>query len=280
MKKRILSMLLILCMVLSFEPLKANAMHIFIKINITGERNLTLEVESGDSIDNVKAKIREKKGYDEKRQNLFFNGRKLENGRTLADYSIQKESTLNLELAEHIELIHIAAKEATSAVEGNIEYWYCEDCGKYFSDKDGKAEIKLEDTIIPKLLPEMIEGQSTSVSEGESKALVFRSSAAFDDFIRVEIDGQILDENNYTKKEGSTIIILDADYVEQLVAGQHIIAIVSTSGTATTNFTVTENQQVLAPVTGDYSSLPFWIVLLIISGTAFVGTSIHRRDFL
>ena len=51
----------------------------------------------------------------------------------------------------HSDLKHIDAKAATKDAEGNIEYWYCEGCGKYFSDKDGTKEIKKADTVTAKL---------------------------------------------------------------------------------------------------------------------------------
>ena len=53
--------------------------------------------------------------------------------------------------ANHTDLKHIDAKDATVAEEGNIEYWYCEGCSKYFSDKDGTKEIAKADTVTPKL---------------------------------------------------------------------------------------------------------------------------------
>ena len=56
-----------------------------------------------------------------------------------------------LDAKNHTNLKHFPAKAATKDAEGNIEYWYCEGCGKYFRDKDGTKEIKKADTVTAKL---------------------------------------------------------------------------------------------------------------------------------
>ena len=99
MKKLIFSILLCLCMVLLLLPMTAKAMEIYVDVNITGVAAFTLEVESGDSITGVKEKIHAETGYPVTQQILMFDNELLKDDHTLADYNIQKESTLVLSLA-------------------------------------------------------------------------------------------------------------------------------------------------------------------------------------
>ena len=203
----------------------------------------------------------------------------------------------------HTDLKHIDAKAATAAEEGNIAYWYCDGCKKYFSDKDGTKEIAKADTVTAKLPPKITAGDGAAVTQGEKKELTFTSDASFADFVRVELDGTALEEKNYTKREGSTIITLNRDFVATLSVGEHTLAIVSQHGTATAKFTVkakpaetatpqptvtpqptpmVQPQPTVQPVspilrTGDTANPALWFALLIVSGGAAIGITVASR---
>ena len=213
----------------------------------------------------------------------------------------------SLDPNNHTDLKHIDAKAATAAEEGNIAYWYCDGCKKYFSDAAAIKEITKAATVTAKLPPKITAGDGAAVTQGEKKELTFTSDASFADFLRVELDGTALEEKNYTKREGSTIITLNRDFVATLSVGEHTLAIVSQHGTATAKFTVkakptetaipqptvtpqptaqptptVQPQPTVQPVspipgTGDTANPALWFALLIVSGGAAIGITVVSR---
>ena len=129
--------------------------------------------------------------------------------------------------------------------------------------------------------PSITGGQNEKWTQGSSKELVFTSNAPLSEFVSVTIDGQVVDEKNYVKEEGSTIIKLKADYLSTLSAGNHTISINSTSGSATTAFTIEETGKtssgVEPPKTGDNDNLFLWTTMLCISVFAIFGTRIYSK---
>lgn len=194
------------------------------------------------------------------------------------------------------ELEHFEAKPATVDTTGNIEYWYCSDCDKCFTDKDGKVEITKAETVLDKIAletpkdetdngdvtPEITYDNAQNVTVGANKELNFKLNTAVSDFIRLEIDGITLEQGDYTVETGSNVITIKSTYVASLLAGEHTLTVVSASGTATANFTVEaanvnsdENQ--ISPKTSDRLNVLFYPTVLFISAIGLVGAVIIKK---
>ncbi len=191
------------------------------------------------------------------------------------------------------------AKEPTCAEEGNIEYWACSTCGKYFSDSEGKKEIKLSDTkleakghaykegkctecgaIDPNYKVMITAGANSTWQKGSKSDLSFTSNASYDYFQKVLVDGKEINSSNYTVKEGSTIVTLNTAYLETLSVGKYKLDIVSEIGTASTEFTVkaaaTDNNT-NALQTGNYNSFVPWIIVIVVACAAIVGIVLYNK---
>lgn len=141
--------------------------------------------------------------------------------------------------------------------------------------------------------PVIIEGAGGEWTKESGATLCFRSDAGISSFLRVEVDGTVVDAKNYTVTEGSTIVTFTAEYLESLATGKHTVAIVSSiSGEekkATAEFTVakkadttngsnnatadqTTAQKTKVLKTGDESPVGYLLALLALCGAAVVFT--------
>ena len=162
----------------------------------------------------------------------------------------------------------------------------------------------------------ILDGANSSWTENTDGSLTIRGNGEMTKFQNVKVDGKIVDKENYTVTEGSTIITLKADYLKTLATGDHTFEIVWTDGSATTNFTVAKNksgdnnknnnnnnkknnsnnaknnqttqnnptdtkkkeQSVTAPKTGDTSDMTLWTTLLIVSFAGAAGIVVRRNN--
>lgn len=141
--------------------------------------------------------------------------------------------------------------------------------------------------------PVIIEGAGGEWTKESGATLRFRSDAGISSFLRVEVDGTVVDAKNYTVTEGSTIVTFTAEYLESLATGKHTVAIVSsisgeekkataeftvakkadtTSGNSTPNTEQTTAQKTKALKTGDESPVGYLLVLLALCGAVVVFT--------
>ena len=159
--------------------------------------------------------------------------------------------------------------------------------------------IEYKEAQEPVQPPIIIAGANGSWQKSGTDGLSFTSNAAFADFIKVQVDGKDLDASNYTVKEGSTIVTLNAAYLNTLSVGKHTLSIVSANGTATTEFTITaaqtggDNQTggddtttqdpdkndgaTSSPQTGDSSNILLWVALLFLSGGALSAVTYKKK---
>ena len=178
--------------------------------------------------------------------------------------------------ANHSDLKHVPAKAATTQAEGNSEYWLCSGCGKCYKDAAAATEIALSDTVIAKRTPRRYSGPTITVMgaayyDGGNVGLTFVSSADFDTFTGVQVDGKTLAAKNYIAERGSIEVYLKAVYLRTLKNGSHTVTIQSTAGDVSAVFTV-ENSKT-SPGTSD----PGVAVYALSSMLSLAGLAALRR---
>ena len=153
----------------------------------------------------------------------------------------------NLNPAHHANLVNVPAKAATTSAEGNIEYWHCGGCGKYYKDAAAQEEIKQEDTVIakrrvyyaPSLYPVRNGTNPPSGTEypGGVYGLIFR--AAVSGITGVQVDGRTVGRGSYTVEGSYPVeLYLKASYLNRLAKGGHTLTVLTDSGSLTAAFTV------------------------------------------
>lgn len=102
---------------------------------------------------------------------------------------------------------------------------------------DTDKTAKLEFTVAA-IEYDFEDGKNSEWKQGDSSGLVITSKAPYNEFERVEVDGEIIDYSNYVVEEGSTKVTLKKDYLDTLSLGEHTFAIVSKNGVAETKLTI------------------------------------------
>ena len=127
----------------------------------------------------------------------------------------------------------------------------------------------------------IISGADSEWKQNTDGNITIRGNGEFSKFESVKVDGSIIDAKNYIVKEGSTIIILKADYLKTLSVGTHSFEIVWADGSAVTNFKISKNtddsQQPTPPQTGDNSRPMLWVTLLAASLAGLLALLSVRR---
>lgn len=195
-------------------------------------------------------------------------------------------------------LVHHDAKSPTCIDTGWEAYDECTVCGySTFEEvpvidhswgEDGHCTVC--DAVDPDFTPAIIAGADATWHKGSDDGLSFTSNAAFADFLKVQVDGKDVDASNYTVKEGSTIVTLNASYLETLSAGKHTLAIVSDTVTAETELTVlaaegeaadskadNDGDKESLAETGDGSMLPIAALSILAMVSAAAGALSLRR---
>lgn len=176
-------------------------------------------------------------------------------------------------------LTKVDEKKPTVDAAGNVEYWYCEVCNKYFSDEKAEHEITLEDTIIAKL-PKFVSGANQEWTKGSKDGLTFKIDTDIKDFKKVLVDGKELKDTDYDIKSGSTILTLKPSFLDTLSAGKHKIRFEFNTGSVEAYFTVKDKEnssQTESANTGVQNKYGLWIVLLLVAAGGLAGFGILSK---
>lgn len=186
----------------------------------------------------------------------------------------------DLNPAHHANLVNVPAKAATTSAEGNIEYWHCGGCGKYYKDAAAQDEITQKDTVIakrrvyyaPSLYPVRNGTNPPSGTEysGGVYGLIFR--AAVSGITGVQVDGRTIGKGSYTVEGSYPVeLYLKASYLNRLAKGSHTLTVLTDSGSLTAAFTVGSGKS--SPTTFDAGIAVYTAAAV----TSLTGLELLRR---
>ena len=186
----------------------------------------------------------------------------------------------DLNPAHHANLVNVPAKAATTSAEGNIEYWHCGGCGKYYKDAAAQEEIEQKDTVIakrrvyyaPSLYPVRNGTNPASGTEypGGVYGLIFR--AAVSGITGVQVDGRTVGRGSYTVEGSYPVeLYLKASYLNRLAKGSHTLTVLTDSGSLTAAFTVGSGKS--SPTTFDAGIAVYTAAAV----TSLTGLELLRR---
>ncbi|OUN60417.1 Ig domain-containing protein [Faecalitalea cylindroides] len=190
---------------------------------------------------------------------------------------LKQEETILLATGHN--LTKVDEKKPTVDAAGNVEYWYCEVCNKYFSDEKAEHEITLEDTVIAKL-PKFVSGANQEWRKGSKDGLTFKIDTDIKEFKKVLVDGKELKDTDYDIKSGSTILTLKPSFLDTLSAGKHKIRFEFNTGSVEAYFTVKDKEnssQTESANTGVQNKYGLWIVLLLVAAGGLAGFGILSK---
>lgn len=209
------------------------------------------------------------------------------------------ESFGDLAPDNHDGLRRVAKVNATSTTDGNIEYWFCDGCGKYYLDAAATREITREDTILPAIGLRIVDDVKVWSPDDKPLGVIFHPD--YDSFT-VQIDGVTVDPANYDvttdPATGKLIVTFRTPFLRTLAFGEHTITILSNDGSASVSFKVDRayadapdgktggkgesggkdgKDGVKSAGTGDSFPMGSMVAALFISGGALALMSIRTR---
>lgn len=140
-----------------------------------------------------------------------------------------------------------------------------------------ELKVKLEKLLESLTDYRVIDGDKIKWTMGENGSITMTFNGPIEKFVRVEVDGKVIDATNYTVKSGSTIITLNSAYLNTLSVGKHTLTVVYSDGKASAEFEVLKKAESNIANTYDSSNIILWIVLLFVAGTILVTMAIKKQ---